>query len=228
MPLDYPDSGTIHLMSRVVHLHIGAPKTGTTYLQDRLVLNASALARHGVTIPGPRVGRADTFHFRAALDLLDQDWGGASGHAHGAWDAMVKKVGRADGNVVISHEILRRGEARQDRQGHERPRRQRGPHRLLRPRPRPPAPGRLAGVDQAGSQVAVQALPHQGRAWPDLVLQRHGPAAGAVPVGRQAAARARPRRHRPARPRTQRRRAVAALLPGLRHRPVLGAARLRA
>ena len=26
-------------MSRVVYLHIGAPKTGTTYMQDRLMLN---------------------------------------------------------------------------------------------------------------------------------------------------------------------------------------------
>ena len=75
-------------MSRVVHLHIGAPKTGTTYLQDRLMLNAASLSRHGVTVPGPRTGRTDTFHFRAALDLLDQDWGGAPGHAKGAWDGM--------------------------------------------------------------------------------------------------------------------------------------------
>ena len=93
-------------MSRVVHLHIGAPKTGTTYLQDRLMINAAGLAKHGVTIPGPRAGRTDAFHFRAALDLLDQDWGGSPGHAKGAWDAMVRKVGRSDGNVVISHEIL--------------------------------------------------------------------------------------------------------------------------
>ena len=93
-------------MSRVVHLHIGAPKTGTTYLQDRLVLNASSLSRHGVTIPSSRMGRSDTFHFRAALDLLDQDWGGTPGHANGSWDAMVKRVRRADGDVVISHEIL--------------------------------------------------------------------------------------------------------------------------
>jgi hypothetical protein len=93
-------------MSRVVHLHIGAPKTGTTYLQDRLLLNTASLARHDVTIPSPRGGRSDTFHFRAALDLLDQDWGGAPGHAEGAWAAMMRKVQRADGNVVISHEIL--------------------------------------------------------------------------------------------------------------------------
>ena len=64
-------------MSRVVHLHIGAPKTGTTYLQDRLMLNSAQLARHGVVIPSQnRFVDTDVFHFRAALDLLDQDWGG--------------------------------------------------------------------------------------------------------------------------------------------------------
>lgn len=93
-------------MTRVVHLHIGAPKTGTTYLQDRLDLNLASLARHGVTIPAPRSGHSDMFHFRAALDLLEQDWGGVPGHARGSWDAMVRRVQRAEANVVISHEIL--------------------------------------------------------------------------------------------------------------------------
>ena len=94
-------------MSRVVHLHIGAPKTGTTYLQDRLMLNADSLARHGIVIPSQnRFVETDLFHFRAALDLLEQDWGGAPGHARGAWDTMVKRIRRADGNVVVSHEIL--------------------------------------------------------------------------------------------------------------------------
>lgn len=34
-------------MSRLVYLHIGAPKTSTTYLQDRLMLNPASLAEHG-------------------------------------------------------------------------------------------------------------------------------------------------------------------------------------
>ncbi len=106
LPAGPPGSGTISPMSRVVHLHIGAPKTGTTYLQDRLRLNTAGLAKHGVTIPATRPGQTDMFHFRAALDLLDQDWGGAPGHAKGAWDAMLRRVDRAEGNVVISHEIL--------------------------------------------------------------------------------------------------------------------------
>ena len=93
-------------MRRVVHLHIGAPKTGTTYVQDRLSLNAGELAKHGVTYPSRTLRDASTFHFRAALDLLGEDWGGTAGHADGAWNQMVRKARRHRGNVVISHEIL--------------------------------------------------------------------------------------------------------------------------
>jgi hypothetical protein len=94
-------------MSRRVYVHIGAPKTGTTYLQDRLGLNVRELSRHHVHIPSrSRLVRPGSFHFRAALDLLDQDWGGPPGHAEGAWDALVRRVRRLDGTVVISHEIL--------------------------------------------------------------------------------------------------------------------------
>ena len=58
-------------MSRVVHLHIGAPKTGTTYLQDRLMLNAGTLGQHGIVIPSQtRLVDTDLFPFRAALSLL--------------------------------------------------------------------------------------------------------------------------------------------------------------
>ncbi len=88
-------------------MHIGAPKTGTTYLQDRLARNARTLAAHGVHVPS-RSPWVDTglFQFRAALDLLDQDWGGPPGHAAGSWDVMVKRVRRLSGTVLISHEIL--------------------------------------------------------------------------------------------------------------------------
>ena len=94
-------------MSRVVFLHVGAPKTGTTYLQDRLGLNARSLAAHDVHVPtgSPLVSPA-LFQFRAALDLLGQDWGGQPGHAAGAWDALARKVRRRSGTVIISHEIL--------------------------------------------------------------------------------------------------------------------------
>jgi hypothetical protein len=94
-------------MSRRVYVHVGAPKTGTTYLQDRLAKNSKALASHDVHIPS-RAPLMSTgmFHFRAALDLMGQDWGGTPGHAEGSWDAMVRRVRRAGGTSIISHEIL--------------------------------------------------------------------------------------------------------------------------
>ena len=94
-------------MSPTVYLHIGAPKTGTTYLQDRLTLNASALAGHDVHFPtrSPLISPGLS-QFRAALDLMGQDWGGEPGHAEGSWDALVKRVNRRSGTVIISHEIL--------------------------------------------------------------------------------------------------------------------------
>jgi hypothetical protein len=93
-------------MSRAVYLHIGAPKTGTTYVQDRLELNVRSLARHDVHFPTRPMVSPGLFHFRAALDLLGQDWGGPPGHAEGAWDALVKRVNRSSGTVIVSHEVL--------------------------------------------------------------------------------------------------------------------------
>lgn len=94
-------------MSRVVYLHIGAPKTGTTYLQDRLAVNADSLLEHDIHFPRGPLGRDPGHtHFRAALDLLGEDWGGPPGHAEGYWDALMRKVRRTRGTVVISHEIL--------------------------------------------------------------------------------------------------------------------------
>ncbi|GAA4704341.1 hypothetical protein [Nocardioides conyzicola] len=89
-------------MADVVYLHVGSPKTGTTYIQDRLALNRSQLARHDVRYP---IGaRGDMFH--AALDLVERPWGGMLAEAKGEWDALVKRTRRAHGSVVISHEIL--------------------------------------------------------------------------------------------------------------------------
>jgi hypothetical protein len=94
-------------MSRVVHLHIGAPKTGTTYLQHRLARNARNLAKYDVHVPtrSPLVSPG-LFQFRAALDLLGQDWGGPPGHAEGAWGQLVRRLRSKSGTSIVSHEIL--------------------------------------------------------------------------------------------------------------------------
>ena len=92
--------GTIWRMSRAVYLHIGAPKTGTTYVQDRLALNARSLARHDVHVPTRPLVSPGLFHFRAALDLLGQDWGGAARPRGGRLGrAGPKRVRRSSGTV---------------------------------------------------------------------------------------------------------------------------------
>ncbi|MEX0427875.1 hypothetical protein AB3X52_09605 [Nocardioides sp. DS6] len=89
-------------MSRRVYVHVGAPKTGTTYLQDRLFLNRVSLAGHGIAYPTGLKGDM----FEPALDLIDRPWGGMRDEVHGEWDALVRRVKRSSGTVLVSHEIL--------------------------------------------------------------------------------------------------------------------------
>jgi hypothetical protein len=86
----------------VVYLHVGAPKTGTTYLQDRLLANRHQLAEHGVGYPAGTAGDM----FDAALDLIDRRWGGHRELVRGEWDHLAERVRRTPGTALISHEIL--------------------------------------------------------------------------------------------------------------------------
>ena len=177
-------------MSRRVYLHIGAPKTGTTYLQDRLTLNAGTLRSHDVHLPTssplvspgalplPRGPRRP----RPGLGRTDRARGRRLGH-HGQAGAAPRRH-RAD-----QPRDLRAGPARADPAGAPRPARQRGARRLLRARPRPPAARGLAGEHQAGPQVGLPALPEPRRAGLDVVLPRLRPAAGAREVERGRPAR---------------------------------------
>ncbi|MBO0842804.1 MAG: hypothetical protein J2O46_06440 [Nocardioides sp.] len=90
-------------MARRLFLHVGAPKTGTTYIQDRLYNNRGSLEESGVVYP---VG-ADVDLFKPALDLLDRDWGGMRDTVHGEWEKLVRRVNATDAEtIVVSHEIL--------------------------------------------------------------------------------------------------------------------------
>ena len=89
-------------MIDVVYLHVGAPKTGTTYVQDRLLLNRDALGQHGYAYP---VGLREDM-FLASVDLLDRPWGGQRPEARGEWTSLVRRVRRGRGTAIISHEIL--------------------------------------------------------------------------------------------------------------------------
>jgi hypothetical protein len=89
-------------MPRRVFLHIGTPKSGTSYLQDRFALNREAIAAGGLTYLPTRTGD----HFEAALDLIEERWAGQREVARGQWPALVAEARRTSGDVLISHEIL--------------------------------------------------------------------------------------------------------------------------
>ena len=89
-------------MSRKVLLHVGTPKTGTSYLQDVLFRNREVLAEAGIVYPASR----HDSHFLAALDLMQLPWGGLQAEAIGAWDDLAQQVRAHQGTSIISHEIL--------------------------------------------------------------------------------------------------------------------------
>jgi hypothetical protein len=97
--------------ARVIYLHVGPPKTGTTYLQEVLWRNRDRLADHGLTYPGS--SRVD--HFHAALDLRGIDFGGyPNPRTQGAWDRLAARALAAKTRrVVISHELLAGAEQEQ-------------------------------------------------------------------------------------------------------------------
>jgi len=87
---------------RTVILHVGTPKSGTSYVQDVLFRNRETLAGHGIHYP---VERFDD-HFLAALDLMRLPWGGLEQQAIGAWDRLAATVRGLPGTTILSHEIL--------------------------------------------------------------------------------------------------------------------------
>lgn len=85
-----------------VLLHVGTPKTGTSYLQDVLFRNRSRLVEHGILYPADRFDS----HFLAGLDLMRLTWGGLEREAVGAWDRLAEQVRAWHGTAIVSHEIL--------------------------------------------------------------------------------------------------------------------------
>ncbi len=87
----------------LVYLHVGGPKTGTTYLQEVLWHNREELRRDGLLYPG----RFHGSHFHAAQDLQSFAFNGhADPHVPGAWSRLLDEARSHQGNVLISHEVF--------------------------------------------------------------------------------------------------------------------------
>lgn len=88
---------------RVV-LHIGEPKTGTSYLQGSLWDNRAPLSARGVVLPG--YSRQD--HNRASRDVREARRAPSDPADPwvGEWDVLIGQALQARGTAVISDEIL--------------------------------------------------------------------------------------------------------------------------
>jgi hypothetical protein len=89
-------------VTKKVYLHVGTPKTGTSYLQHVLFNNREKLLTRSIRYPADRFDG----HFLAALDLMRLPWGGLEVDAIGEWDRLAAQVRRWPGTSIISHEIL--------------------------------------------------------------------------------------------------------------------------
>ncbi|MEV7431557.1 hypothetical protein AB0N29_18230 [Nocardioides sp. NPDC092400] len=88
---------------RVV-LHVGLPKTGTTYLQSLLATQRDALRAGGVLHPFLRPGAM----FQAAVELRGSaaKFGLAEQQVAGTWAALCDRARAHDGPVLLGHEVL--------------------------------------------------------------------------------------------------------------------------
>jgi hypothetical protein len=86
-----------------VFLHVGAPKTGTTFLQTVLYDYRDELREHGVLYPA----RWYDDHFFAAVDLQDLDFSGERrAEADGRWPVVAERVRNWPATSVISHDVF--------------------------------------------------------------------------------------------------------------------------
>lgn len=87
-------------MAQRVHLHIGTPKSGTTYLQAALWANRTELAARGVLYPGDRPFDQNRASMDARQGRLEED-----GRKHArVWPRIRSEIAGFDGTAVLSNE----------------------------------------------------------------------------------------------------------------------------
>ncbi|WP_395656137.1 hypothetical protein [Nocardioides sp.] len=85
-------------MASRIFLHIGLPKSGTTFLQTTMWANRPQLKRQGVLYPGKE--RLD--HFQAFQQVRGAQQQGTGG----AWDQLLAELRAWDGTGLVSHEFF--------------------------------------------------------------------------------------------------------------------------
>src|ERR1700734_1885141 len=87
-----------------VLVHIGEPKTGTTFLQQVMWSNRAELAAQGGVLPGHH----PQDHFRASQDLrgIEKRADDPAGSWAGEWEILAHQARQAPRAAVISHELF--------------------------------------------------------------------------------------------------------------------------
>ncbi|MBZ5737296.1 hypothetical protein [Nocardioides mangrovi] len=83
-------------------LHVGMPKSGSTYLQAILANNREALKQHGFIYP--YVQQEGMFHAAVEMTGDPEQWGLTAEQVEGTFDHLLRRGRRMDLDVVISHE----------------------------------------------------------------------------------------------------------------------------
>ena len=96
-------------MAERVFLHVGLPKTGTTYLQSVLWANAEELRGQGVLLPGTSARQ----HMHAAVVVRERGRAKRAPSVSGSWAELVREVRAWPGTALISHEFFGAASAEQ-------------------------------------------------------------------------------------------------------------------
>lgn len=90
-------------MPHPVYLHVGPPKTGSTYIQQLLWLNRQNLLEQGISLAGDN----RLHHFHAACDLLGRSSSGFTREQMaGRWGEFCALIRAHVGPVIVSEEAL--------------------------------------------------------------------------------------------------------------------------
>jgi hypothetical protein len=90
-------------MTRRLYLHVGSPKTGTTFLQQVLWAQRDVARDQGLLLPLTRV----TDHYYASLEVREvADQPHRPDRVRGTWDRLVDEAMSWHGNVLVSHELF--------------------------------------------------------------------------------------------------------------------------
>lgn len=97
-------------MAERVYLHIGLPKTATTYLQTILWSNREVLEQQQLRLPG--AGRREHL-WSSRIVRADPAFDKHSEHRRGAWERLRADVAAWPGTALISHEFFAAASAEQ-------------------------------------------------------------------------------------------------------------------